>query len=290
MAHYKKLLLFGCILLGITSAKGQTFFEDINRLRSAQVTMNNDAQKLETNDSLRLKVEAFLNSENSFETALPPIQFIGDLYAPDGAFRMITWNLSMQNGTYKYYCYIQQKEFPKQWIELTDKHPFIQRAEYRSLKHTNWYGALYYHIVPFKYKKQTMYVLLGWEGNNTMSNKKVIECLYFNNNNEPMFGKSIFESDRANKRRVIFEYSKEAYMSLRYNEDMKKIIFNELAPMKPELEGIYAYYMPTASYWGYTYKKDTWELVKDLKPENVKNNKPFFAPKQPKVKPPKGNK
>ena len=69
-----------------------------------------------------------------------------------------------------------------------------------------------------------MYVLLGWEGNNKFSNKKVLECLYFNNKGEPMFGKSVFESNRMNKRRVIFEYSKEAYLMLRYNEKMKKLI------------------------------------------------------------------
>lgn len=287
----QRFFILTCLLIAQASAVGQSLVEDINRLRNAQVALNNDAEKLVLNDSLRWKVEAFLNSENSFDTPLPTIQFLGDIYAPDKAFRMITWNLSMENGSYRYFCFVQQRAAPKYWHELKDKHNFIQRPEYRSLKYAEWYGCLYYDIVPFKYKKQTMYVLLGWEGNNPMSNKKVIECMYFNSKGQPYFGKSIFESDKANKRRVIFEYSKEAYMSLRYNTDMKKIVFNELAPMKPELEGIYAYYMPTASYWGYTYKKDMWVLVKDLKPENIKNNRPWLTPnKQPKVKPPKTSK
>jgi hypothetical protein len=270
------------------SAAGQNTFEEINRLRKSQVTLNNDEQKMHINDTLKLQIEAFLNSENSFDTAFPPIQFIGDLFSPDKAFRMITWNLTMQNGTYKYFCYVQQKDGT--WHALIDQHLQIQRSEYRSLKYTEWYGALYYHIIPFTYKKQTMYAILGWEGHNKMSNKKVIECMYFNSKGEPHFGKSVFESERNNKRRVIFEYSKEAYMTLRYNEDLKKIVFNELAPMKPELKGIYAYYIPTSTYLGYAYKKDTWVLVQDLKPENEKNDKPWLAPRKQKVKSPKGNK
>jgi hypothetical protein len=256
--------------------------------RNLSMQSNTDAEKTRYSDSLRAQIKRFLLEKGSYEKSLSKIPYLGDLRSPDEAFRMITWNLSLKDGTYDYYCFIQlkaDKGNPNKWFELVDHHKNIQRPEYKTLKKDNWYGALYYSIIPFKKDKKTMYALLGWEGNNKFSNKKIIESMYFSKKGEPVFGKSIFETNRVNKRRVIFEYSKEAYLMLRYNEKMKQIIFNRLEPSKPELKGLYSFYQPTMEYDSYKYKKGNWIIELDVNPRNKKNDKEFHNPKD--LKPPK---
>lgn len=286
------VFLFFCSTLMVQlTLKGQSINDSlILRYRSLSIQSQEDSIKYLYTDSLRAQIKIFLDQENSFNSPLNKVPYLGDIYAPDGAFRMVTWNLSLKDGTYDYFCFLQMK--PDQdkysdWHEFVDHHKEITRAESRKLSVQNWYGALYYSIVPFKLEKQTMYVLLGWEGNNKFSNKKIIESMYFNQKGDPVFGKSVFQSSRLNKRRVVFEYSKEAYFMLRYNEKLKQIIFNELEPSKPELEGLYSFYQPTMTYNAYQFKKGEWRLILDVKPQNKKSSTEFHNPedlKKPKIK------
>lgn len=290
MLKIKHTFLYLIIFLGTHFPGVSQEYNDslVIAYRKLAVSSETDRLKHTYSDSLRKQIALFLDQENSFDQHLTNIPYLGDIFSPDGAFRMITWNLTLSDGTYDYFCFIQMKSSENgssKWFELSDHHKDISRPEYRSLKKDNWYGALYYSIIPFKKDKKTMYVLLGWEGHNKFSNKKVMECLYFNNKGEPMFGKAVFESSRMNKRRVIFEYSKEAYFMLRYNEKLKQIIYNRLEPSKPELEGVYSFYQPTLQYDGFQYKKGNWARVEDISPRNEKDGKVYHNPKD--LKPPK---
>jgi hypothetical protein len=250
--------------------------------RKLSVQMPSDSMKYVYIDSLRAEVKQFMGKENSYNLGLDKVPYLGDLRSPDNAFRMITWNVTLKDGTYDYFCFVQMKPNSHDtsiWFELTDHHKETRRPEYKSLNQDNWYGSLYYSIIPFKKDKQMMYALLGWEGNSSYSNKKIIDCMYFNAKDKPMFGKSVFQTKRMNKRRVVFEYSKEAYLMLRYNEDMKAIIFNRLEPSKPDLKGIYSFYQPVMVYDAYQYKKGEWILLKDVNPRNTKSDKEFHNPK-----------
>jgi len=290
MHKIKYTFLFFTMVIGFQIYGWTQSFNDslVIEYRKLSVSSETDALKRIYTDSLRTQIQLFLNQENSFDQHLNNIPYLGDIFSPDGAFRMITWNLTLSDGTYDYFCFVQKKpgeSHRAKWYELSDHHKDISRPEYRNLKMDNWYGALYYSIIPFKKDKKEMYVLLGWEGHNKFSNKKVMECLYFNNKGEPTFGKAVFESDRMNKRRVIFEYSKEAYFMLRYNQKLKQIIYNRLEPSKPELEGVYSFYQPTLQYDGFQYKKGKWIRVVDISPRNEKDGKVYHNPKD--LKPPK---
>ena len=256
--------------------------------RELSIRAHSDLEKTNYSDSLRTAVKSFLDFPGTFETPLGKIPYLGDVYSPDNAFRMITWNVSLKDETYDYYCFIQlapNADGESQWFELLDNHKHTKRPETKSLNKSNWFGCLYYSIIPFKMDKKTSYVLLGWEGNNKFSNKKILECLSFNAKNEPRFDKTVFKSGRFNKRRVIFEYSKDAYFMLRYNEKLKMIVFNRLEPAKPELEGLYSYYQPTTTFDAYILKKEEWIVEEDVDPRNKKNNKIFIDPSKKKNKP-----
>ena len=282
MYNLKPLLLVGILFVFSFQIKSQTSFDSVfTHFRNLSIKGSTDSEKTIYSDSLRNYVKAFFNTENSFNQPLGKIPYMGDVYSPDSKFRIITWNISLKNGSYDYVCFIQTSSTnynKTNWYELTDQHKTINRPESKSLNKDNWYGSLYYSIIPFKKDKKTHYVILGWEGNNRMSNKKVMECLSFNKKLEPIFNQSVFESTRFSKKRIVFEYSKEAYFMLRYNEKLKQIVFNRLEPIKPELEGIFSFYQPTMLYDAYQLKKGKWTLKEDVNPRNKKNNKEFHNP------------
>lgn len=262
----------------------------ISKYRDLTVKAKIDQDKYFYNDSLVVSIHEFLRAKNSFNTSLSnEIQYFGDLFSPDNEMRFLTWNVSLSDGTHDYFCFIQKKpneEGISTWFELTDNHKMIDRPDYKSLKKDKWYGCLYYSIIPIKVNKETIYTLLGWEGHNNYSTKKIIDILSFSSKGDPVFGKSIFVGEKNTKRRVVFEYSKEAYLLLRYNEDSKQIIFNRLEPPKPELEGLYSFYTPSLIYDAYELKKGKWIFTPDINPKNGESNKvfhdPLKAPKPPK--------
>ena len=59
----------------------------------------------------------------------------------------------------------------------------------------------------------------------------------------------------------------------------KKIIFNNLIPIKKELEGLYEYYVPDGSNNSYNYKSGKWIFEKDIDARNDKNNNSRKKPK-----------
>jgi len=261
-----------------------THIEKMAELRKKTIGSKSDQEKFLYNDSLQFNIYQFLAEENSFNTLLSgKIDYLGDIFSPDGAFRLITWNVSLKDGTHDYFCYVQLQpndNGESKWFELIDKHKTIDRPDYKTLKLDKWYGCLYYTIIPVKINKEIAYTLLGWEGHNNYSTKKVIDILTFSSKGEPVFGKTVFQNEKHTKRRVVFEYSKEAYLMLRYNEDSKQIIFNRLEPPKPELEGLFSFYTPSLFYDAYEFKKGKWILHKDINPKNGKSNKPFHDPKK----------
>ena len=282
MQHIKTIFVSLICICSISIVHAQTEFDSlINHYRKLSISAPVNTEKNMYSDSIRFVVREFLNSEHSFSQPLGKIPYIGDVYSPDGAFRLITWNITLTDGTYDYYCFIQMAPDKNQeciWYELIDHHKNIPRPETKSLNKDKWFGALYYTIIPFKSNKETYYVLLGWEGNNNYSNRKVLECLSFNREKEPVFVKTVFKTERFNKRRVVFEYSKEAYLMLRYNENLEQIIFNRLEPTKPELKGLYNFYQPTMTFDAYELHKGEWVMIQDVNPRNKKNDKEFHNP------------
>ena len=215
--------------------------------RGTQIDLNNEFE-----DLLRRALRYDASYTYKFEKLG---KYMSTASAPDGAFRIFNWNLQIgQYEEQKYYCLIMKKD-PKTGdfiiIELKDKSskaPFD--AEYVQFTEKKWYGALYYKIIPIeKAFGGTIYTFLGWDGNDMISNKKIIETMQFYRRDKVKFGQPIFRSDEdKNKRRVIFEYSKESIMSLKNKEDKKKnlLIFDHLAPMNPAVD-LKSTYVPDGS-------------------------------------------
>lgn len=227
-------------------------------------------------------VKAFIKAlrvQNSYFYNFDTIKNISVLYAPDNKFRVITWNLALNNETYRNYGVIQlnpdhMKKISdttnlRSYYPLIDKSDKIRNVMDTTVTNEHWFGALYYAIEAVTYKKQTYYTLLGWDGNTVMSNRKVVESLQFRNN-IPVFGIPIYDlKDKRYKfplKRLVFEYNNKANMVLRFEPSKQILIQENVAPTRPQDYGHPETYVPDGSYDYYKFNKKTgvWEKQPDM--------------------------
>jgi len=233
-------------------------------------------------DSLNtIIVEYFYNSlkqQNSFEYPYSAIKKIGNIYSEDKKVRLITWNIKYKNGEYKYFGFIQHVNKKKNSIDtwmFVDESAIMPNPEKLDLYHNHWYGALYYQIVEVKNGSKKYYTLIGWDGNNYLSQKKVIDILYFSGNGKPKFGKKLFKIDKEHRKdkRIIFEYNSQIVMAVQYDKRYKKIILDHLRPEPKSMKGQFEFYVTDGSYDALDFFEGKWQFIEEFdalnaKPEN----------------------
>jgi hypothetical protein len=156
---------------------------------------------------------------------------------------------------------------------LTDKSSEVKNAENYAGDASKWFGMLYYKIIPVQVKRRQYYTLLGFNGNDKLTSKKVIDILYFGADGSPKFGDDLFRVEKKFPKRMIFEYSAQVVMSLKYNESSKMIVLDHLSPPHLGLQGQFQYYGPDFSLDGFEFKKGKWNYIQDIEARNKKNSK-----------------
>ena len=232
---------------------------------------NNDIKRERINNMIVDNMEQVLSIEGSFSYPFDSLKNIGKIVSPDNKLRIFTWNLPYINGTHKYFGFIQYyppNENKFLLYKLIDCSDNYESPENLILSDTSWLGALYYEIIEKKYKGFTYYTLLGFDFNSLLTAKKIIEVLYFTDNKVPVFGKAIFNYQNKLCNRIIFEYSSKVSMGLKYNRDLKMIVFDHLSPSKPSYTGHFMYYGPDFSYDGLDFKDGIWHEVRDVDVRN----------------------
>lgn len=229
----------------------------------------NDSEKIALNQKLNELMHLALANDSSFAYPFDSLQFLSKLCSDDEKVCIYTWNLPYNNGTFDYFGFIQHKQKNEYLVtSLTDRSKSIQLPEQAILKPENWYGALYYEIISLKVnKRKTYYTLLGWDGNNIFTNRKLIDVLCFKNES-PYFGEYIFHNEAQTATRIIFEYAERASMSMHYDKRYDAIIFEHLAPTSPEYEGNFKFYAPDMTYDAFLSEKDKWIFHSNVKVKN----------------------
>jgi len=182
-----------------------------------------DFEKYAVNEKLQSLLEKIFMSDKSYDFPFDSLERFSAKTAPDKKFKLLTWGIAKEDGTFEYFGYIffpENSAFTKRYIKLTDNTLKIAYPENDITDFSNWYGAIYYDIVPCHYQGKKQYTLLGWKGNNSITSKKVIEILYFRSNGTPVFGKRMFRKYNDKAVRVIFEYSSRSSMLLRHDKQM----------------------------------------------------------------------
>ena len=240
--------------------------DSLNKYGKEIIESSTDEQKAAANIKFKAILEEVLANNASFDGDFSKVEKISVLKAHQ--LKIYNWTLPHTDGTYTYFAFTQFKTADEKVIvtELIDKSAELDKLETKTFTANTWFGALYYEIIHDKKIGEDYYTVLGWDGNNLMTNKKVIDVIVVDNKGKIKLGAPIFKMEKRTQRRVIFEYSKNASMSLKYHPKQKQIIFDFLVPSSSRVKGIYEYYGPALdTFDALTLNKNKWTYEKDVK-------------------------
>ena len=216
------------------------------------------------NEFFTSKMKSFLSIEGAFDYKFKHLETVAILDSPDGKIRVVNWNIEYPDVSYSFSGFVLVKNNNKVSIyEMKDVLDPYQSKPTNIVNGKNWYGALYYKIIPFQNKRNTQYLLIGWDGGTTGSNYKILDVLSINKKSI-QFGSPVFNSNGDISNRIVFEYSDKATMTIRFEKKYGRIIMDHLSPEAPSMKELYSYYVPDFSYDAYFFDGKYWVLKEDV--------------------------
>jgi hypothetical protein len=294
MKHIKFyiLFIFGTLSFNLKaqqiSNKLDVFQDTLIKISANIVAAQSDAQKLEVNGRFVKTLVEALKTPNSFAFAFDSLKNVSVIKSSDQTFRILSWYLQLENGTYRYYGAIQMntKSGPLKLYPLIDQTENLNDPNIIT-NNQKWFGARYYEIVPVTSgNRLPYYVLLGWKGNTQFTTKKVIDILSFNKDNLT-FGAPVFDGkELKGKNRMIFEYAKSNAMTLKTDLKAGIIVFDHLASFDPEIKDKFEYYGSDGTFDGFKIIGGKLKLQEDLTLNNDPNaSDELYADPKKNVKP-----
>lgn len=241
-----------------------------------------DAIRLMKSESVATRIAELLMNGTSLKQIMKPNAKYSRLASKDSAIEVITWSVPLLSRGYTYGGIILHRKNPSpKCFILHDAKEAFPLAEHKQYSPQQWFGAVYYQMIEFRHKKQTYYILLGWDGGNYPIARKMIEVLTFNSAGEPVLGAPIFAGNKT--QRKIFEYQQDVFFSLKYEKQTyyrkiwykrkpspqkeNMIVFNRL-----EKERGFAAPIPILNIIdGYRWMDGKLVLIKDLDARNPEN-------------------
>jgi len=281
-----RLILLITSFFSVSLAHSQNYdmiqFEDsLASFLDGIVSSSSDEGKLMYSYKLEQLMNSSLTNSAVFEHDFSGIKKMAILKPEDEAFMIFNWNIPLNNGINQFKAYLVlpidgSNNRVEEFRIPTRKE---KKLESRYLDLDKWYGCLYYDIIPVKKGKTKIYTLLGFSPEKKALTKKYIDVLTIRND-QPRLGEAIFEGDKGLKKRVIFEFSAEVSMTVRYQKGSDRIILDHLTPRSPEMEGNFQFYGPDGTFDAYELEKDTWKLKKGVSFQATeKSNKVYRDPR-----------
>lgn len=221
------------------------------------------------NSAFKKELNALLKKDDSLKLPFNLVSNLIKVTSADSSLRIFTWSLLDANNTYHYHGFVQRLKPDGDYLlyELKDRSDQIIDPEKLVLTSENWWGSMYYDVALVNNGLKDMYTILGWDGNNNMSHKKVIDIFYFDREDSLRFGSPIFREKRDIRYRKIFEFSAEVSMNLKFQRNLNRIVFDFLRPSNPSLTGVYEYYGPDLSSDAYNWGGQFWDYEADINVE-----------------------
>ncbi|HET7899436.1 MAG TPA: hypothetical protein VFL47_17235 [Flavisolibacter sp.] len=278
----KKLILFIALFLCVQQlfAQQKISASELQVLRKKEDSLKVLAKTFltadETSERMRkdsLFIKTLIRSlqvKNSFYYSFDSVKGISHLYAPDSTFKIFTWQLDFQDA----YAYTRQRgaiqfRTPDGSLKLTplkDYSEFAENPMDSARTKNTWIGAVYYNIVQNSFNGKNYYTLFGYDGNSYRTNKKWIDVLTFDSQNNPVFGAQpyfTFDNDSTRRRpqyRFGIEYKKEASTTVNYNQDENLILVDHLISETNEPEYPWTF-VPDGDYEGFKWVNGRWQHV-----------------------------
>lgn len=259
------------IVHGVEQVEPSKRQEVLRILFDSLKSSSNDSISKELNSQITSLLKDELSTPESFTNQYENLKFLGKCESEDKKMRVYTWMYETQNKDYRYGCFVQTKDrkgnITLKQLRMSNKR-YVPKPS-NTVYEKNWYGALYYKIIPPLNKKDT-YKLLGWGKGNPGTEFKVIETISIDKKGNITLGKdNRFNSGKGTFKRIVLQYSDQLSASLAYNKGNKSIIFDHLIPSENVYKGIYSYYGPDFTYDEYKIdKKGIWNLVQNVDARN----------------------
>jgi len=272
-------LFIACAHSNVSAQSDSAFIARLDTLQKLSLHIiepTDNKLRLEANAIFQESFREELLADSIFHKDFSSIRTVSVLVCPNKTFRIATWYVPFRDGTFRFFGYVQtpfSSNQPSAIMELHDNTLAINRSDDISLRPENWFGAFYYELIHVAYRRRDFYVLLGWKGNDRNTRMRVIEPFQLVNG-RPVFGAPVFQLSGREPKRIIFEYSSRASMSLHYYPEFQfegvrrkapAIVFDRLIPMQPDLKGIFRFYVPEVNIFdAFRFYRGRWELAEDV--------------------------
>lgn len=251
-----------------------TFFESRLQTLANKILMEeSDSLKRVASQLLKEDLEELLLLKGSFQYEFESVEQLSILKSPDNKIKIYNWVVPLKDGTFEYCAYIQflKKRKQQSFIALEDISAFIKNESTKEFTNGDWFGALYFDLLHNRFNKKDYYTLIGWDGNDSISTKRIVDILHFEEEEQPIWGAPIIKMNDGTHHRMVLEYSKKTSARMNYNEDLEYIVFDHLSPMEGAQIGMYEFYVPSLSFNGLTFKNGKWRFVEDVPAFNDKS-------------------
>lgn len=304
----KKIIILICVALFATPLCSQDIMlqnaeQELSSLMNVMFSSKDDNERFNANEQFLTLLDNVLEYPNSFDYPFENLDKISILTSSDKKFKIFTWAVFSNEGDYDNFGMIQARNETTEEYEiyrLWDRSDDVFSPQEAKLTDTSWFGAVYYELITTKNENITYYTLLGWDGKDIYSKRKIIEPITFKRNSgRPNFGASIFYKEKQLKR-MIFEYAPTASFNLKWDNQyhkeggvkkakqkgMKKnkpfeveeakiersqmILYDELEPMCDGLGMVKNLSVPSGKVVGLRFERGKWRKVENLIPRNSK--------------------
>lgn len=232
------------------------------QLEGLSYNIINGADKVERITSCYYFIQTLktaLQVPNSFDYNFTKLKTVSIITPDDERFRVFSWNLLLDSGKYMYFGAIQMNNSDSlELFGLYDSSEYNRDVHYAEFDNRHWMGALIYQVHHYKWKKKDYYITFGWDGQDSKTNRKIIDVLWFDEDGKPKFGEEIFNFEGDVQARIIFDFNDRAAMTMRYDKEEQAIIFANLVPINPMMKGMYENYVPDGTYDYMKFEKGTW--------------------------------
>jgi len=255
------ILLFACFLPIVTYTQHFKELEDsLSDLSEVFISMPDPKIRHEAFRSFESMMKSILNNNRSFEYPFDSLRSISILYPPDSSFRIFTTQIQIDRDQYRYFGALQWKDDNKRAVFFKDQSEKIQNPNSIILDPQNWYGALYYNLIPFGSEIEEKYLLFGYDSYSQLHNRKLIEILCIRNDSLS-FGAPVFKWDNRLLTRFVLQYSSDVKVHLNFDSNHDMIIFDNLIPLMGSYPGQGIIMVPDGSYRGFKQENETWVEV-----------------------------
>lgn len=297
-------LCFGCFFVSAqNSVVMQNAESEMATLQDSMFQAVSDNERFNANERFIEKLENCLEMQNSFRYDFALLDRISILTSKDKRFKIFTWAIVSSEGEFFNYGFVQAENEASGEYEvykLMARNDDIYSPQEQKLSDTCWFGAVYYELITTKHENITYYTLLGWDGKDIYSRRKVIEPVTFKHNSgRPSFGAPVFYKQKG-VRRMIFEYAPDVAFNLIYDnqffelggvkkakkrtgrknrafevEDKKiertwVILYDELESKSDGVVGFSQLNVPSGKVEGLSFERGKWRKIENLVPRNEK--------------------